>query len=80
MMSGREGKIPNGIGPGQYRMEGPLLSCGLSASIITVQDPSNLTGDSTQQLHILWTHCYTFPHEMLLSYALSCNHAIRDIW
>lgn len=80
MMSGMEGKIPNGTGPGQYRMEGHLLSCGLSASIITVQDPSNLTGDFTKQLQILWTDCYTFPHEMLLSYALSCNPAIRDIW
>ena len=28
-----EGKIPNDIGPGQYRMEDHLLSCGLSAFI-----------------------------------------------
>ena len=52
-----EGKIPNDIGPGQYRMEDHLLSWGLSASIITVQDPGNLTGDFTKQLQILWTHC-----------------------
>ena len=57
MMSRMEGKIANDIGPGQYRMEDHLLSWGLSASIITVQDPGNLTGDFTKQLQILWTHC-----------------------
>ena len=56
MMSRMEGKIPNDIGPGQYRME-DHLSWGLSASIITVQDPGNLTGNFTKQLQILWTHC-----------------------
>ena len=61
MMSRVEGKIPNDIRPGQCRME-DHLSCELSASTITVQDPSSLTGDLTPQLQIVWTHTAKLFH------------------